>query len=89
LKRRKIAKKNALLETRLQAKDRRDDELLGLNAKRACKDTEEDDQEAGDSSSIPTNSSQRPMIKRSQETPQQSRLTVKIELDKKNLSKED
>jgi hypothetical protein len=98
------ASKAQKAEAKLQVKDRRDDLLLGMNAKRALeskdKDKDEDENEDKDNNSnsnanLNTNSrlshrSQRPALKRRCETPrQQSEVVVKVESIDKGLSKDD
>jgi hypothetical protein len=69
----------------MQFRDKQDDLLLGTNAKRVLDDVEQDENETIDGST-PTTSSQQ---KRPRGIAQQSRVVVKIELDEKELSKED
>jgi hypothetical protein len=89
----KAVSKEEKKEARLRFHDRRDDMLLGRNAKRALDsidvDNDEDNNEAGDRTSNSTNISQRHAAKRRRETPSQSSVTVKIEAADKGLSKED
>jgi hypothetical protein len=69
-------------ESKIQFRDRQDDLLLRMNAKRALDATTEDGSETGDSSNFASSS-------RYKRQRQEDRIVVKIESDDKGLSKED
>jgi hypothetical protein len=73
-------------EAKMRFRDKQDDILLGMNAKRALDTANEDESDVGNSST-PTASLY--YKRQRQETHQRSKIVLKIESDNKGLSKED
>lgn len=78
---------------KLRFRDRRDDLLLGLNAKRALENSQDDDNDnENDDETIDSRSSrksQRLALKHRRKTLRQSEVVVKVEAVDKGLSKDD
>jgi hypothetical protein len=89
----KAASKAEQEEKRLRLKDRKEDMLFGLNAKRALEVDDNDDDDEGDESATNNSSSsrlsQRRALKRRREVARQQDVVVRVEADDNSMSKDD